>query len=946
MACCPAHADKNPSLSVSEGEGGRVLLKCFAGCPSESVVAAMGLKLADLMPERAPTDRPARRKSDPFSLAGLKPGAVWNLGKKPHVFVEWYDYKNASGAITYRKLRFREQEGPGKTFLQCVPTDNDKWLFGRSSHGVADVLYRLPAVIQAASAGGEAWVVEGEKDVASAERLGLVATCNADGAGKWSAAHAAALKGCSMVWVIADNDAGPDPKHPKREYWQGQRHATEVVESLGALGVRCQALTLPEVGGFAAKDLTDWVLAHGLGADPAAMRAELMGIAQAAPAWPTDTYRRPLREEPSALPLAAPTASDAARTARSPKPSAALNLNAAGGMPSSSAGEGAASAPPATPHISGATNVGGEGPQGDDETATVAYLRGKLIEIMTDKDASGLQKKRAMANAVCMWLGRRGQFFFDDKDRGHGTAMWFDAVDKKLHRVRQDYFRSWLSKATAFSREFRDYKMFVSAVEDEALIGESTRGITPQRYWQREGDAIYLSCGEGRMVRVSAAAVEIVDNGTDGIVFEQGFTLDPWELLPEADGRDPFASCSVFSGISTVDGRGLMLVRLWFFGMFGVTGWKPLLVLSGDVGSGKTRVATAMFQLLGMIPRVTGIDALGNIKDFWASVDKGGLFCLDNADHHITWLPDALSVIATGGTFEKKKLYTDTDTVTQQSRCWAVVTSANPSFAADAGLSDRLITVLLQRVDRDTAESVLTREIDKARNAGLTWICHVMRRALADTEAAPKAMNRRHPDWAAWVWRLGRAAGMGADAEAAIRENESFKSLFAVQNDAFGKFILSGVRAPFKGSAKDLSQHLATACEGFDPEFWTDAQIGKALKRLSVPLKSLYGFVRLNHSGLAIYMFGPLVDPAAADNAARDLLSPAVVGDVGDVGDKNQKSPVNNSYPDFYPFNPNIPHIPPHHKFVEQGRQEENLSVVYPTTTEQIKTQEASWDSL
>src|SRR3546814_10809633 len=30
MALCPNHADKNPSLSIRETEGGRILLKCFA----------------------------------------------------------------------------------------------------------------------------------------------------------------------------------------------------------------------------------------------------------------------------------------------------------------------------------------------------------------------------------------------------------------------------------------------------------------------------------------------------------------------------------------------------------------------------------------------------------------------------------------------------------------------------------------------------------------------------------------------------------------------------------------------------------------------------------------------------------------------------------------------------------------------------------------------------
>ena len=44
---CPAHADKSPSLGISEGERG-VLLKCWAGCGLAEICAALGIKQADL----------------------------------------------------------------------------------------------------------------------------------------------------------------------------------------------------------------------------------------------------------------------------------------------------------------------------------------------------------------------------------------------------------------------------------------------------------------------------------------------------------------------------------------------------------------------------------------------------------------------------------------------------------------------------------------------------------------------------------------------------------------------------------------------------------------------------------------------------------------------------------------------------------------------------------
>ena len=49
-ARCPAHEDRRASLSIGEGEDGRALVKCHAGCTVEKVCAAIDLRVADLMP--------------------------------------------------------------------------------------------------------------------------------------------------------------------------------------------------------------------------------------------------------------------------------------------------------------------------------------------------------------------------------------------------------------------------------------------------------------------------------------------------------------------------------------------------------------------------------------------------------------------------------------------------------------------------------------------------------------------------------------------------------------------------------------------------------------------------------------------------------------------------------------------------------------------------------
>jgi len=55
LARCPAHEDHHPSLSIREGEDGRILLHCWAGCTTKAVIDALGLTWADLFPKRPRT---------------------------------------------------------------------------------------------------------------------------------------------------------------------------------------------------------------------------------------------------------------------------------------------------------------------------------------------------------------------------------------------------------------------------------------------------------------------------------------------------------------------------------------------------------------------------------------------------------------------------------------------------------------------------------------------------------------------------------------------------------------------------------------------------------------------------------------------------------------------------------------------------------------------------
>ncbi len=76
-ADCPTGHKARGALSIAQGDDGRILLHCFAGCSTGDVLGALGLTLADVMPERLRDSSPeGRRKArERFRLASVTAAA-------------------------------------------------------------------------------------------------------------------------------------------------------------------------------------------------------------------------------------------------------------------------------------------------------------------------------------------------------------------------------------------------------------------------------------------------------------------------------------------------------------------------------------------------------------------------------------------------------------------------------------------------------------------------------------------------------------------------------------------------------------------------------------------------------------------------------------------------------------------------------------------------------
>lgn len=230
--------DKDGWTDHEAGEGGGILdfVARETGCQPNGE-ASTWLRENGFLPDRP---LPGKASAD--------------VGKKE--IAETYDYTDETGALLYQAVRFvfKDERGetvltndgkPRKTFGQRRP-EGGGWEW--SVKGVRLVPYRLPDLLEAIALDRTVFVVEGEKKADRLAALGLAATCNPMGAGKWPDTFATLFAGAQVV-ILPDNDTA------------GQEHAVKVAAALAPVAASLRTVALPDLKAKA--DVVDWLDAGG-----------------------------------------------------------------------------------------------------------------------------------------------------------------------------------------------------------------------------------------------------------------------------------------------------------------------------------------------------------------------------------------------------------------------------------------------------------------------------------------------------------------------------------------------------------------------------------------------------------------------------------------------------------------------------------------------------------
>lgn len=278
-ARCPSHEDRHASLSVGEGDDGRVLVTCFAGCDAESIVAALGLDLRDLFePRPDPGDRAG-------SIASAEQVRAWHeaLVGDPRVLARLEELRGwTPEAIERLEL------GLDGSHVVFPIRDGSRGLVGvqryypdparrngapkmRAAAGSRRDLFPAPERVD--EAGGYLFLVEGEPDAVAALSVGLAAV-SVPGVQGWRQQWAGRFAG-RRVCLVFDAD-GP-----------GREAAGRVAHDLVGVAAEVRVLDL-EPDGEEGSDLSDLIRKARTPTARAECRAILERCAEMAPVsgWP------------------------------------------------------------------------------------------------------------------------------------------------------------------------------------------------------------------------------------------------------------------------------------------------------------------------------------------------------------------------------------------------------------------------------------------------------------------------------------------------------------------------------------------------------------------------------------------------------------------------------------------------------------------------------------
>lgn len=293
-----------------------------------------------------------------------------------------------------------------------------------------------------------------------------------------------------------------------------------------------------------------------------------------------------------------------------------------------------------------------------------------------------------------------------------------------------------------------------------------------------------------------------------------------------------------FAGLFSLSAEVSELVESWAANALFAGGSAPLLLLTGEAGSGKSLLAEHVVRLVDDC--AAPLRSLGRDEEsLTLSVAASWVSVLDNVSALPDWASDTLCKVSTGGAILRRQLYSDRDVVAVEARRPLVATAVDlPTLKPD--LADRCLPIKLERIpdDRRESEAAIRAAFEVAWPSilgGVLDAASCMLRPAAEPLRLP-----RLADFGLRLSRLDAARGTSRLAEFLRRQGDA--SAAGVEASAVGRALLAAipVGGSFEGAAGELLELLARHGDP-DARGWPSSarKLSADLTKLSPALRAL-----------------------------------------------------------------------------------------------------------
>lgn len=497
----------------------------------------------------------------------------------------------------------------------------------------------------------------------------------------------------------------------------------------------------------------------------------------------------------------------------------------------------------------------------------------KKMEKVTEEQLKRLVSKGTKDKTKKTWKGSPGD---DEEDKDKGLIELVEkAGDYYMSDTRQVLADVHMSedKAITMNTAGRDFKLFIRrkmkeelkvtvlkndmwrSILDyiEVLASEEGKAVrTIYNRIGRLGDAIYYDlCDEDyQSIKITTEGYESVD--TPPGVFQRT-DLDKPQVEPDFDKKfDFWQILGKLFNLRTK--QELELLGIWLICSFIPDIPKPLLLFSGAFSSGKSTACSMLQELISPVT-VRRSSFPRKVDDFAVRLANSCLCSFDNCDRISVEASNLMCLSITGGSYEKRRLYTDSELITIPLKGMIIMNSCE-SILEKPDILSRTLQFNLQQIKMEELldEESIEKIFEKYKPFLLDYIFITISESMMIPDE-PIHYVTRMTDWQKVATKIAHVA-LDKDAsyvEELLKMNQNDINITLIESNPVAVLVLKFMekRVSWKGSVTELYDELDSVA--FEEEIERSNRLyPRNASSLSMRLNSLAGI--LAQAGITFYI--------------------------------------------------------------------------------------------